>query len=478
MNPLPRHPTRPSALLALCAALLGVPALALGRSADLPSFTEVAREARPSVVNIAITQAAAPASAQAPAPQRGAPGDPFDDFFRRFFGDQRGGGSSQRSLGSGFVISADGYIATNAHVVDHASKVTVRLSDKHEYDAKIVGVDTKTDLALLKIDAPKQPLTALSFGDSTSIEVGEWVMAIGSPFGLEQTVTVGVVSAKGRVLGAGPYDDFIQTDAAINPGNSGGPLLDAAGRVVGVNAAISSRSGGNEGIGFAIPINLAKSVLDQLRTRGSVERGWLGVAVQNVTPDLAESFGLAEPSGALVAGVTDDGPAAKAGIERGDIIVAFAGKPIAESHQLPAMVADSAVGEKVTVSVLRKGQRRELPVAIAKQPADLGSDGGEAGEATASALDAWGLRVADITAEMARRGQLPVDRGVVVVDVALDSPAAEAGIRPGDVVREVNRAPVASVADVRTALHDNQRSDLLLLVQRGSNTAFHVLKKQ
>ena len=477
---LPRSAASRNRLVPLLLAALvplATAASALARSADLPSFSQVAKETRPSVVNIAITQSAAP---QAPGgSQRGVPGDPFDDFFRRFFGDGRGG-PAQRSLGSGFVISSDGYIATNAHVVDRAGKVTVRLSDKHEYEAKIVGVDEKTDVALIKIETPKKPLTPVTFGDSSALDVGEWVIAIGSPFGLEQTVTVGVVSAKGRVLGAGPYDDFIQTDAAINPGNSGGPLLDGNGRVIGINTAISSRSGGNEGVGFAIPINLARNVLDQLREHGTVERGWLGVAVQGVTPDLAESFGLEEPTGALVAGVTEDSPAADAGIERGDIIVAFNGTRIDESHQLPTLVADALVGDKVAVTVLRKGQRRDLTVKIAKQPdqPEGGPVGRQGGSASVGALDEWGLRVTDITPEIARRNKLPVERGVVVSDVAMDSPAAEAGIRPGDVLREVNRTQVASVGEVRAALKDSQRSDVLLLLQRGSNTAFHVLKKR
>jgi serine protease Do len=470
---------------ALFVVLVAFPFPTPARAADLPSFSAVARRVRPSVVNISITQQAAAAQMPGRGPGSGAPGDPFDEFFRRFFGqDPRGGGAGpQRSLGSGFVVSPDGYIVTNAHVVDRASKISVRFADRQEAEAKVVGVDPKTDVALLKVEDPKGKLVPVSFGDSGSLEVGEWVMAIGSPFGLEQTVTVGVVSAKERVLGAGPYDDFIQTDAAINPGNSGGPLLDADGRVVGINTAISSRSGGNEGIGFAIPINLAKGIIDQLRQSGKVERGWLGVAVQGVTPELAESFGLAEPMGALISGVSPDGPAAKAGIERGDVIVAFNGISISDSHQLPAIVAGAPLGKPADVTVLRDGKRLELVAKIARQPDDLGAGVGtdERGAAPGrqgGALESFGLRVADITPQIARRGELPVERGVVVMDVAYDSPAAEAGIRPGDVLREVNRKPVASVADVRKALGDGEPTDLLLLVQRGSSTAFHVLKRR
>ena len=477
---------------AAVAALLGLllPASARARSASLPGFTEVARRVRPSVVNLAITQnAPPPSSRRGPG---GGPGgmDPFDDFFRRFFGERPGGGGpmpAQRSLGSGFIIDEDGYIATNAHVVNHASKVVVRLSDKAEYPAKIIGVDEKTDVALIKIENSKEHLVPVTFGDSNALEVGEWVMAIGSPFGLEQTVTVGVVSAKERVLGAGPYDDFIQTDAAINPGNSGGPLVDADGRVIGINAAISSRSGGNDGIGFAIPINLARGVLDQLRKSGKVERGWLGVSVQSVTPELAESFGLPESAGALVAAVSAGSPAEKAAIERGDVILAFNGTPIQESHQLPALVAQAPIGQQATVTVLRQGKRLEVPVNVVRQPDDIDEEesqpngGGENGAGptagSAHALDPWGLRAMEITPEIARRNGLPVKRGVVINDVADGSAAAEAGIQPGDVLREVNRTPVTTLSDVRAALKKASRKDLLVLVQRGDATAFHVLKR-
>jgi serine protease Do len=469
---------------AACVAVLSTCVLpqSLVLAATLPSFSDVARRVRPSVVNLSITQA--PQAQNPLAGPPGAGGEQFDEFFRRFFGDQRGGFAPQRSLGSGFVVSADGYIATNAHVVQRASKVKVRLADKREYDARMVGMDLKTDVALIKIDNPKAPLTPITFGDSSALEVGDWVMAIGSPFGLEQTVTVGVVSAKERVLGTGPYDDFIQTDAAINPGNSGGPLVDADGRVVGINAAISSRSGGNDGIGFAIPIHLAKGVLDQLRDHGTVERGWLGVAVQGVTPDLAETFGLPDPVGALVANVAKNGPAARAGIRRGDIIVAFNSVKIAESHQLPALVADAPVGRGAALTVLRDGKRLDLEAVIERLPDETSAPGDEpespreGGPAIASrALESFGLRIADLTPDLARRGRLPVDRGVVVTEVAPESPAAQAGIRPWDLVREVNRTPVASVEEVQAALAEPDRPDVLLLVQRGTSTAFHVLKR-
>jgi serine protease Do len=430
--------------------------------AALPTFTGVARSVSPSVVNISITADVKPASARGQT----------DPFFDRFFGGQ-GPAQPARSLGSGFVVSADGYIATNAHVVARAGKVTVRLANKKEYPAKVIGVDEKTDVALIKIE-PKEELQPVTLGDSDGLEVGEWVMAIGSPFGLEQTVTVGVVSAKARVLGAGPYDDFIQTDAAINPGNSGGPLVDGEGRVVGINTAISSRSGGNEGVGFAIPVGLAKNILDQLRESGKVERGWLGVGIQDVTPDLASSLDLGDATGALVANVTPDSPAARAGLARGDVIVEFAGKPITESHQLPALVADSRIGSTAHLTVLRNGSRQTLDVKIASLPDEPGRQLSARDEDDDSA---WGFSVTDITPQLAHGRRLARDHGVVVTDVDPDGPAAEAGIRPGDIVREVDRAPVESSTELRKALQARKKDNVLLLVQRGDATSFQVLKR-
>ncbi len=410
-----------------------IPAVVLAAASDgaasvaaLPTFTEVARSVSPAVVNISITAQVNPTSAR--------PGGPSGDpFFDRFFGGQNP--RTAQSLGSGFVVTSDGYIATNAHVVARASRVKVRLADKKEYEAKIVGTDPKTDVALIKIE-PETPLQPVTLGNSDDLDVGEWVMAIGSPFGLEQTVTVGVVSAKARVLGAGPYDDFIQTDAAINPGNSGGPLVDADGRVVGINTAISSRSGGSEGVGFAIPVGLAKNIIDQLRTSGHVERGWLGVNIQEVTPELASSLDLGDASGALVANVAPGGPAEKAGIERGDVIVEFAGRKVADSHQLPTLVAETSVGSNARLTVVRDGSRKEIDVKIASLPDEperrLSSRGGDrAGDETGQ----YGLTVTDITPQLARGHRLARDHGVVVTDVDPDGAAAEAGIQPGDIVR-------------------------------------------
>ncbi|MEW6272086.1 MAG: DegQ family serine endoprotease [Thermodesulfobacteriota bacterium] len=457
---------RTIALTFTLAILPGSAVAAKAGLAGLPSFSEVARGVSPSVVNLSITANVGPASVP-----RGLGGD---EFFERFFGGQMP--RTARSLGSGFVLTSDGYIATNAHVVDRASKITVRLASKEEYPAKVVGVDSKTDVALIKID-PREPLQPADLGDSSSLEVGEWVMAIGSPFGLEQTVTVGVVSAKARVLGAGPYDDFIQTDAAINPGNSGGPLVDSEGRVVGINTAISSRSGGNEGVGFAIPIGLAKNVLDQLRETGRVQRGWLGIGIQDVTPELASSFALDEASGALVASVAPGGPAERAGVRRGDVIVEYDGRPIEDSHQLPALVAETPVGHSARMIVVRDGERRELDVDVAELPEEPErrlSALGDTGDDSDASL---GLAVADITPQLARRRRLARDSGIVVTAVEPLGPAAEAGLRPGDIVREVNRKPVASTSEFRDALRQSDRDDVLLLVQRGETTLFQLLKR-
>lgn len=432
----------------------------------------------PAVVNISTTQQVKSRGRRGPFPfPPPGPGpfgqeDPFEEFFRHFFGEQPPP-RAQRSLGSGFILSSDGYIVTNAHVIDGADRVTVGLSNKEDYNAKVIGVDDKTDVALIKINAP-HPLPTVPLGVSADLQVGDWVIAIGNPFGLEQTVTVGIVSAKGRVIGAGPYDDFIQTDASINPGNSGGPLLNLRGEVVGINAAIFSQSGGNIGIGFAVPIDLAKLILTQLKEKGKVTRAWLGVAIQDVTPELAQPFGLKEPKGALVAEVTPGGPADKAGIERGDVIVSFNGVSIPDSHTLPPLVAQTPVGERVEVIVLRRGAQKTFTVKLGEltdQQAEAQS--GEEGGAT------WGFSVADLTAETRRRFRLERDqRGVVVTDVVPGSPAELAGLQAGDVIEEVDRQPVDSVKAFKQALAATREQDtLLLLVRRDDQRSFVALRQ-
>ena len=333
---------------------------------QVPNFAELAEHLDPSVVNVSTTQVVKGqrrSMPRLPFPNPFGERDPFEEFFERFFGGENPQREfRRRSLGSGFIINREGYIVTNNHVVENASDIKVSLSDKEEYDAKVIGRDPKTDVALIKIEAKKE-LPAAPLGDSGKLRVGEWVMAIGNPFGLGHTVTTGIVSAKGRIIGAGPYDEFIQTDASINPGNSGGPLFNMNGEVVGINTAIIATG---QGIGFAIPINAAKELLIPLREKGRVVRGWLGVQVQRMTPELAKSFGLDRERGALVADVMPDTPAEKAGIERGDVIIEFNGRKIDEMNDLPRVVANTTPNADVAVKLMRKGQEKTVQVKVAE----------------------------------------------------------------------------------------------------------------
>jgi serine protease Do len=444
------------------------PVTAGGRA--LPSFATLAAQVSPAVVSIRVVSVVKAA-------QQGVPPDffgedsPFHGFHMPFPAPPQGG-MKREGAGSGFIVRKDGLILTNNHVIEGAKDITVTLGDESEYNAKIVGRDPKTDLAVLKIE-PKGTLPIVKLGDSDALRVGEWVMAIGNPFGLSETVTAGIVSAKGRVIGAGPYDNFIQTDASINPGNSGGPLFNERGEAVGINSAIYSQSGGNVGIGFAIPINTAKTLLPELETKGSVTRGWLGVAIQKITPDLAQSLDLDGDHGALVADVTSDGPADKAGIKRGDVIVNYDGKTVPESSALPAMVAVTPVGKTVPLEVLRGGKTKNIEVTIAKLE-----------DQTASADDTtphqgkWGLALRAVRPEDRERMGLKKDEGVMVADVQPDSPAADAGVQPGDVILQVNQTPVSSVNEVKKQA-DKVTGDkpLLLLLRRGEgDSRFAALK--
>jgi len=397
--------------------------------------------------------------------------NPFDQF-RRFFG-QIPHQYKQHGLGSGVIVSPDGYILTNNHVAGHADEIRVRLLDKREFTAKVVGKDPKTDLALIKIDT-KQPLPVAPLGESGSAEVGDWVVAIGSPFGFTSTVTAGIISAKGRALG-GNYDDFIQTDASINPGNSGGPLFNTKGQVIGINTAIYSSTGSNAGIGFAIPIDIAKQVMEQLKEHGKVVRGWLGVEIQEVTPDLAQSFNLPEPEGALVANVEKEGPALKAGILRGDIIIKFNGMPVQDEHQLPELVARTPIGKSVPVEVIRNGKHMTIQVKVAElKEEELASAKSEEPGSN------WGLQVQSVTPEIANQLNLNSTKGVVVRGVQPDSPAADAGVQQGDVVLEVNHSKVNTVDDFLSAAKQakKDKKSALLLVQRGNATMYTVIKPQ
>jgi serine protease Do len=398
------------------------------------------------------------------------PGDPFDQL-RRYFGQGAPHDYKQHGLGSGVIVSPDGYILTNNHVVGNAEEIHVTLIDKREFTAKVIGKDAKTDLGLIKIDT-KDALPVATLGDSNSTDVGDWVIAIGNPFNVGMTVTAGIVSAKGRILG-GDYDDFIQTDASINPGNSGGPLINTRGEVIGINTAIYSRTGANNGIGFAIPIDMARNVMDQLKAHGRVVRGWLGVEIQEVTADLAQSFGLPKPEGALVASADKDGPAGKAGIERGDIVLSFNGHPVGDEHELPALVAQTPINQKVPVEVMRNGKHMSLSVVVGerKEPQVASAKSEEPG-------GNWGMQVGDITPEIAQQFHLETTKGVVIRRVAPDSPAAEAALQPGDVVLEVNHDKVGSVADFVAKAKDAQtkKKSALLLVQRQGATLYTVIK--
>jgi len=416
------------------------------------TFADLAQKASPAVVNISTEKKMKTDKShermreffgQRP-PGPGGPSpfgqdDPFREFFEKFFGDIPKSFKS-RSLGSGFIIDAAGLIITNNHVVEGSDKIKVKLEGGKEFEATIKGRDPKTDLALIQITNPPKDLPFLALGNSDSVRVGDWVLAVGNPFGLSHTVTQGIISAKGRVIGAGPYDNFLQTDASINPGNSGGPLLNLKGEVVGINTAILASG---QGIGFATPSNIAKSVIPQLREKGKVTRGMIGVQVQNVTPELAKSFGMSEPKGALVAEVNPDTPAEKAGIQREDIIVEFNGHPIQEMNELPRMVAETAPGTQATVKVLRQGKEKTFKLTITelKDERPIKAAGGEE---EGSPL---GLTVKDLDANLAQRLQLKETKGLVVMQVESGSAAADAGFRPGDLIEEINGQKVSSVKD-------------------------------
>jgi serine protease Do len=430
------------------------------------SFSGLAKEASPSVVNISTVKVV---KGRERAPLPFGPNDPFREFFDRFFGDQLPKDFRQRSLGSGFIINKEGLILTNNHVVEQTDEIKVTLADKREFRAKIIGRDSKTDLALIRIEADT-PLEPLPLGDSEKLEVGDWVVAIGNPFGLGHTVTAGIVSAKFRQLGAGSYDNFIQTDASINPGNSGGPLLNTVGEVVGINSAIFTQTGGSVGIGFAIPINMAKDLLPQLE-KGKVVRGWLGVLIQKITPELKDKLDLKDEKGALVADVVSGGPAEKAGLKRGDVIVSFDGKEIEEMKQLPYVVASTPVGKMVTVELIRKGKKNALQVEV-----------GELKEETeppvvAEAEPNLGLTLKEITPELARNFRLSETSGLVVVQVEANSPASEAGVAPGDIILEVDQESMKSLAEFNKKMGSYTAGDtVLLLINRRGSTLYITLK--
>ncbi|MGW8194911.1 MAG: DegQ family serine endoprotease [Desulforhopalus sp.] len=431
------------------------------------SFAELAEKLSPTVVNVKVTKIE-----KADGFQQQFEHGPYGEFFGRFFEQMPNMPRNHRTqgAGSGVIISKDGYILSNNHVVEGAKEVTVTLADKSEYPAKVIGRDPKTDLAVLKIDADRD-LPAAALGDSDLLKVGDWVVAIGNPFGLNHTVTSGIVSAKGRVIGAGPYDDFIQTDASINPGNSGGPLFNVKGEVVGINTAIIPQG---QGIGFAIPVDTAKPLIPQLVSHGEITRGYLGVNIQTITPDLAEALNIDGTKGALVADVVPGSPADKSGLQRGDIIVDFNGKNIEDSHDLPAKVAATPVGEQVQVTVLREGHEKQLSVKVGK----LSSDETLLGSASEPTKGKWGMQLHELNPQMEERYGISADQGVAVVGIDPDSAAAEAGIRQGDVIVEVNRHAVKSIDDVKKSISQAKDKDRLLLLVQRQNGKFYIPLEQ
>jgi serine protease Do len=412
-----------------------------------PDFTALVKQAGPAVVNISVTKEAQVSQQSLPFDED----DPMYQFFKRFAVPVPKQ-APVRGIGSGFIVSPDGYILTNAHVVDGVKEVHVKLTDRREFTAKVIGEDKKTDVALIKIAA--QNLPAVKIGDSKGVQVGQWVAAVGSPFGFENSVTAGIVSATSRSLPGGSYVPFIQTDVAVNPGNSGGPLFDLDGNVVGINSQIYSASGGYMGLSFAIPIDVAMNVMQQIKTSGHVTRGRIGVAVQNVNQSLAQSFGLPKPEGALVSSVDDKGPAKRAGIKAGDVILAWNGKPIDVSSDLPVLVADTKPGERAQVKVWRDGAERTLGVTVGKMSEKTEVSRNETDDGASGAL---GLLVQQS------------DEGLVVAQAS--GPAAAAGVQPGDVILGVNNRPVKSVGELKRAL-EKAGKHVALLVQRGDATVY------
>jgi serine protease Do len=433
------------------------------------TFANIAQKYSPAVVNISTQKTFKGRSPHheffGPGPMPG-PKDPFWDFFEKFMPEMPHH-QTQRSLGTGFIIDPKGLVITNYHVVKNADKIKVKMAGRSgkEYTATVKGRDPQTDIALLQIDS-KETFPYLSFGNSDELRVGDWVVAIGNPFGLGHTVTQGIISAKGRIIGAGRYDNFLQTDAAINPGNSGGPLLNLNGDVVGINTAIVASG---QGIGFAIPITLAKDIIQQLEKTGKVVRGMLGVQVQTVSPEMAKAFGMSEPRGALVAEVHPDTPAEKAGLKREDIIIEYNDHPIKEMNELPRLVAATPPGTKATVKVLRKGKEITLPITVTQLKEERFARESEEIEGESSI----GLVVEDLDPRMARRFGLKQDKGVVVVNIAPNSAAEEAGIRRGDVILEVNGKEIKDVKAFQKIMADQpKKSFVRLLIRREGRTLF------
>lgn len=435
------------------------------------SFSDVAKKVSDEVVNIQVVSTTQVGGMQGFRQYFGNPwgqDDSMNDFFERFYGDSVPKEIPQSSLGSGFIVSKDGYIVTNNHVVDDADEIKVTLKSGEEYTAKVVGTDSNTDIALIKIEADN-PLKVAELGDSDTLDVGDWVVAVGSPFGYEQTITAGIISAKGRVIGAGPYDDFIQTDASINPGNSGGPLIDMNGKVIGINTAIVDIG---TGIGFAIPINMAKNVIEQLKSSGEVTRGYLGVGIQDISKEDAEYKGLKNNKGALVSKIYSGAPAEKAGIEAEDIIIEVNGKDIEDTRDLTRLVADIPVGDTADVVVLRNGKTRKIKVEVGKRPAEDETAGTEgSNRRNAPAQSDLGIRVTEITPNLANRYGLTETEGVIVSQLAQNGKAAAAGLESGDIIKEINHEVIKTVEDYNEALQKvGEKETISMWIYRSSGS--------
>ncbi len=465
-----RHPRFLLFFIVLCSvSLISGPA---AYSAPPPaSFADLADSVKDVVVNISTTQVLK----ESPMQPFMAPNSPFreffgDEFFKRFFRDMPQGQMKTHALGSGFIIDEDGLIFTNNHVVEKADEIKIKTYSGKEYDAKVVGRDPKTDIALIKITADGKLPKAAKLGDSNAIRVGDWVMAVGNPFGLGNTVTAGIISAKGRIIGAGQYDDFLQTDAAINPGNSGGPLFNMNGEVVGLNTAIVAQG---QGIGFATPINMAKDILAQLKT-GKVVRGWLGVMIQDITPELAESFGITETKGVIIADIVPDSPADKAGLKRGDIVKSLNGKTIDNANMLSRSVAALGPESTATIQLIHEGKTKDVKVTIGTMPEETPDQK----RGTAKTESAFGISVQNITPELAQKFSLDENEtGVVITELKPGTAAAEARLRPGDVVKEANRQKVQNARDWKQITQKMKKGEtLLLLVKRGANTFYVAIK--
>ncbi|HUK29608.1 MAG TPA: DegQ family serine endoprotease [Candidatus Acidoferrum sp.] len=441
-------------------------------------FAPIVKMAMPAVVNIN--------SSKVVKVRDNMPNDPFlnDPFFQQFFGPQsrqfnQPQEQHEHSLGSGVIVNKDGYILTNNHVIEGATQISVELSDRRQFKAKVIGTDPQSDLAILKIDASNLP--TLPLADSNKLQIGDYVLAIGDPFGIGETVTMGIVSAMGRtnvgIEGKGAYEDFIQTDAAINPGNSGGALIDAEGNLVGINTAIASSSGGNEGIGFAIPIDMARSVMTQIVEHGKVSRGYLGVEIEQVTPALAKQFGLANAEGALVADVTPDSPASKAGLRRGDVIIGLNGQTMADFSELRLRIAESAPNTTVNLKVVRDGKQIDISVMLGELAAAPQSASNESTSSTHGPMS--GVQVENLTPSIAHQLGIGLTvHGVVITQVSPDSLAAQVGLQPGDVIEEVNRHAVNSVQDYQQALAHGKSDSALLLVNRNGETTYFAVQSE